>query len=1118
MKRKHNFKLLLSLLVLFVVIAAGTITNAYTYPFQDPSLATDVRVDDLVSRLTLAEKISQMGNTAPAISRLGIASYEWWSEALHGVARSGLATVFPQAIAMSSTWDPALINNMASATSDEARVKSNTTGKGLSYWSPTINMARDPRWGRAEENYGEDTYLASQIAVNFVKGMQGSDPKYLKTVSTAKHFACNNSEYNRHNGSSTVDDRSLREYYLPTFKACVVDGKVFSIMSAYNAVNGIPCSCNTFLLTDTLRTEWGFQGYVVSDCDAVSDIYASHHYVATAAEASGKGVKAGCDLNCGGTYQNNLNSAISSGYVTEADINVAVKRLFKARILLGEFDPPSMVPYTSIPATELDCQAHRDLALQTARESIVLLKNTSNRLPLSKTINSVAVIGPNADICQFGGYSGTPSFCVTPVMGIEDKLNGTNPRKEAESFSSQSGVQVETCAEGGQSLGYIENGDYTVYNSIDLTGKTGFKARVATANPGGNIEVRLDSLTGTLVGTCAVTATGGWQNWNLATCNITSTSGTHNIYLKYTGGTGYLFNLNWFKFTSAADKKVQYAQGCTIKGAKVQTEFDKATNLARTSDIAVVVLGTDLTVADEGTDRSSLDLPGVQEQLLQSVYAANPNTVVVLVNGYSLSINWTNTNIPGIIAAWYGGQAQGTAIADVLFGDYNPGGKLSTTWFKSTSDLPSIDDYNVRHNRTYMYFTGTSLYPFGYGLSYTSFAYSNLQISSGTINTGGSITVSADVQNTGSRAGDEVAQLYVHDVSASVQRPAKELKGFQRVTLQPSEKKTVTFTLPYDALAFFNSILYGTGGNKWVVENGAFDLMVGSSSSDIRLSGQVTATGGVTESSRNIALNKTATADNAVASEPASEAVDGTVSYNSKWCATGAEPHWLKVDLGASYPLYQFVVKHAASGGEATTMNTKDFKIQTSPDGTTWTDRVTVTGNTANVTYHPVTAVTARYIRLYITKASQTTDTAARIYEFEAYTGGSMVGIKCTGNGKYVCADNSGASPLIANRTAIGVWETFEKIDLGGGKIALKALITNGNACADNGGANPLIANRFTIGPWETYNLVDLGNGKVAFLANANSKYVCADNSGANPLIAKSTTAGTWETFELIPQ
>jgi beta-glucosidase len=840
-KRKNYLKVLFSIMFLLILITGGAIINAYTYPFQDPALTADAKTADLVSRLTLAEKISQMGNTAPAISRLGINSYEWWSEALHGVARSGLATVFPQAIGLSSTWDPSLILDMASATSDEARVKNNTGGKGLSYWSPTINMSRDPRWGRSEETYGEDPYLASQIAVNFVKGMQGSDPKYLKTVATAKHFACNNAEHNRHSGSSDMDDRNLREYYLPTFKACVADGKVFSIMSAYNAVNGIPSSCNTTLLTDILRTEWGFQGYVVSDCDAVSDIYASHHYVATAQEASGKAVKAGCDLNCGGTYQNNLSAAITSGYLTEADIDVAVKRLFKARILLGEFDPPSMVPYTSIPASELDCQAHRDLALKTAQESIVLLKNNNSRLPLSKTINSIAVIGPNADICQFGGYSGTPSFYVTPLIGIENKLNSGNSPIQAESFSSQSGVIPEACAEGGQDIGSIANGDYAVYNNIDLTGKTGFKARVASQTSGGNIEVRLDSLSGTLIGTCAVAGTGGWQSYTLATCGISSTSGAHNVYLKFTGGTGSLFNVNWFKFTSASDKNVSYAQGCTIKGAKVQTEFDKAVNLARTSDIAVIFAGTDLTVADEESDRASLDLPGVQEQLIQAVYQANPNTVVVLVNGYSLAINWTDTNIPGIITAWYDGQAQGTAIADVLFGDYNPGGKLTATWFKTVNDLPSIDDYNVRNNRTYQYFTGAALYPFGYGLSYTTFSYSNLQISSGSISPNGSVTVSADVKNTGTRAGDEVAQLYVRDTVASIQRPIKELKGFQRITLQPNETKTVSFSLPYDALAF-----YDVSPKKFVVENGTFDLMVGSSSADIKLSGQITANGGTT--------------------------------------------------------------------------------------------------------------------------------------------------------------------------------------------------------------------------------------------------------------------------------
>jgi beta-glucosidase len=1106
---RNHLRILFSLTVLTIFIMSTAIINAYTYPFQDPSLSTDTRVNDLVSRLTLAEKISQMGNTAPAISRLGIASYQWWNECLHGVCGSP-SSVFPQAIALSSTWDPALVNSVAGAISDEARVKNNTEGKGLTYWSPVINIARDPRWGRAEENYGEDPYLCGQLAVNYVKGLQGNDPKYLKTVSTPKHFACNNSEFNRHTGSAGVDERNLREYYLPAFKASVVDGKAFSVMSAYNSVNGVPCSANSLLLNDILRNEWGFQGYVVSDCDAIYDIWASHHYVATAPEAAAIGVKGGCDLNCGGTYQDSLNTAITNGLLTQADIDIAVKRLFKARILLGEFDPPSMVPYTSIPASEVNCQEHQNIALQAAREAIVLLKNSNNTLPFNKTtLNSIAVIGPNADTCQIGGYSGTPLFSITPLKGIETKFGVTagDPGTvyEAENYSSQSGIQTEPCSEGGLNVGYIENGDYTVYNNVDFTGKTGFAARVASNTSGGNLEVRLDSLTGTLVCTLAVPGTGGWQNWITKTSTISGVTGVHNLYLKFTGGSGNLFNVNWFKVTYPATpgaKTITYAQGCSISGAKVQADFDKAVNAARNSDIAIMIMGTDTSVSSEEHDRSSIDLPGVQEELIQAVYQANPRTVVVLISGFSLAVNWTAANVPALLSAWYDGQSQGTAIADVLFGDYNPGGKLTTTWYKYLTDLPDINDYNVRHNRTYLYFTGAPLYPFGYGLSYTSFAYSNLRISSGTIAPGGTITVSADVKNTGTQVGDEVAQLYVRDVSSSVQRPIKELKGFQRITLQPNETKTVTFSLPYDALAF-----YDVYSKQFVVENGAFDLMVGASSSDIRLSGQTTATGGI----NSIATTAFTTIEAENYSSQSGVAAESCAEngLNIGWIENGDYAAYNNVDFGSGAVNFEARVASNANGGNI------EIRLD-SPTGTlVGSCAVTGTGGWQTWAGKTCSISGANGVHnLYL----KFTGGTGYLFNVNWFRFTNIVAIRATINNQYVCADNYGNNPLIANRTTIGQWEKYEKFGLGDGKIALKALANDQFVCADNGGANPLIANRTSIGPWETFQLVDLGSGKVGFIAQANGKYVCADNAGASPLIATRTVAGPWETFEMLVQ
>lgn len=830
----------LSLVFVFIGFVSSA-QNAY----QNASLPVEERVNDLISRMTLTEKISQLGNQSSAITRLGIPAYNYWSEALHGVARSGLATSFPQAIALSSTWDPELIYEIATAISDEARVKSNTEGKGLTYWCPTINMARDPRWGRSEENYGEDTYLTSQLAVNFIRGMQGNDPKYLKTVATAKHFASNNIEVNRYGISSNMDERSLREYYLPAFKASVTEGKVFSVMSAYNAVNGVPCSANRTLLINILRNEWGFKGFVVSDCDAVSNVWDSHHYVATGWEATAVSLKNGTDLNCGTTFPANAKSGIANGVMSENDINIALKRVFEARFLLGEFDPVSMVPYRSIPKSQLDCQANRDLALKAAREAIVLLKNQNSILPLNKdSVETIAVIGPNANAVQLGGYSGSPSVSVTPLSGIATKLGVdiSNGTIEAELFTKQIGIQTEGCSEGGSNIGYIENGDYAEFDNIDFgTGKNKFDVRVASNTSGGNIELRLDNLTGELIGTFPVSGTGGWQNWVTISNTILEVAGIHKVILKFTGGSGYLFNLNWLRFYNSTDVdplagggKLRYALGCTIKGAIDQTAFDQAVELARTSDVAVVVCGTDLSVADEGADRTSLNLPGIQEKLIKAVYLANPKTILVLVNGYSIAINWPQDNVPAIVSAWYGGQAQGTAIADVLFGDFNPRGKLSTTWYKSTADLPPMNDYNIKNNRTYMYFKGTPLYPFGYGLSYTTFEYSNLKLNATDLSLGDSIVINADIKNTGKVAGDEIVQLYVHASSSPVLRPIKELKGFKSISLEPGETGTVSFVLKHSELSY-----YDEESKTFVVADGVMDILVGASSQDIRIQSQI---------------------------------------------------------------------------------------------------------------------------------------------------------------------------------------------------------------------------------------------------------------------------------------
>jgi beta-glucosidase len=689
--------------------ALGTVDAGADAPFAGrvPDWADD-RVRELIAQMTFAEKIQQLANDAPAIPRLGLAAYGYWSEGLHGVLTDG-ATSFPQAIALASAWDPELLARVASAISDEARGFNLKSGKGLTYWSPVINMLRDPRWGRFEESYSEDPWLMARLGVAFVRGLQGSDPKYLKAVSTPKHYAGNNSEYNRHNGSSDIDEQLLHEYYLPAFAATVTESGAFSVMAAYNEVNGVPAAANPLLLKDILRDTWGFAGYVVSDCDAVADIANSHHWTSTLAEAAARALLAGTDLNCGRTYPDHLQEALDQGLIAESDVDRALTRVLRARFLLGEFDPASDVPYAAIGKDVIESQAHADLALEAARAAIVLLKN-DGLLPLDRqTLHSLAVIGPHGDDVYLGGYSGNPSHRTSPLSGL----------------------------------------------------------RAALAGPGG----------------------------------VT----------------------------------IGYEQGCTITGTKDQDAMDRAAELARNSDVAVVFVGTSQDVLREEMDRPDWSLPGAQGDLIQTVYAANPRTVVVLVTAGPLAVDWAQENVPAIFTAFYDGQEQGGAIADVLLGNSNPGGKLTTTWYTGDATLPPIGDYDLRKGRTYLYYQGAPLYPFGYGLSYTSFAYSGLRVLPGVIRPDEATTVSVDVKNTGGRAGDEVVQLYVHDAFASVPRPLKELRGFQRVHLESGQSKTVSVPLAGKDLAYWD-----VAAHAWRVADGLFDIAVGSSSADLRLQGTLT--------------------------------------------------------------------------------------------------------------------------------------------------------------------------------------------------------------------------------------------------------------------------------------
>lgn len=676
--------------------------------YLDPDAPIPARVDDLVSRMTLDEKIDQMLYEAPAIGRLAVPAYNWWNECLHGVARAGVATVFPQAIGLAATWNPDLIHRMASAISDEARAKHHQFVRqgrrgiyqGLTFWSPNINIFRDPRWGRGQETYGEDPWLTARIGVAFVRGLQGDDPRYLKVVATPKHYAVHSGpEPDRHHFDARVSEKDLRETYLPAFRDCVIEGKAFSVMGAYNRTNGEPCCASRTLLRKILREEWGFAGYVVSDCGAICDIHAHHKLTARPPESAAMAVNNGCDLNCGRTYEH-LHNAVEEGLITEEAIDIAVKRLFTARFRLGMFDPPEQVAYARIPFDVNDCDAHRELALEVARESIVLLKNEDGLLPLSADVGTIGVIGPTADSFDvlIGNYFGEPSTHVTLLQGIMNRFAG----------------------------------------------------------------------------------------------------------------------------------KVRYAQGCHAWRPS-QRGFAEAIEVARASDVVVICLGLtprlegeegDVANSDGGGDRVNLDLPGEQQALLEVIHATGKPVVLVLTGGSPLAVNWADAHVPAILFAWYPGQEGGHAVADAIFGHINPAGRLPITFPRSLDQVPDFADYAM-DGRTYRFLRDEPLYPFGYGLSYTRFVHRDLKLGRNPIEAGRDVEASVTIENVGGRAGDEVVQLYVTDVEASTRAPIRELRGVQRIHLEPGASGEVSFTLtPRDL-----SLIDDAGHRK--IEPGTFTISVG---------------------------------------------------------------------------------------------------------------------------------------------------------------------------------------------------------------------------------------------------------------------------------------------------
>ena len=704
---------------------------AENLPFMNPELPIEARVDDLVSRLTLEEKAQQMLHDSPAIERLNIPAYNWWNECLHGVARAGIATVFPQAIGLAATFDLPLVERVARCISDEARAKHHEFArqgdrgmyKGLTFWTPNINIFRDPRWGRGHETYGECPYLTGRLGVAFCKALQGEDPKFLKLVATPKHFAVHSGpEELRHSFNAIASPKDMRETYLPAFHECVVEARAQSIMPAYNRTNGEPCCASKTLLQEILREEWHFEGYVVSDCWAVRDFHENHHVTQTAAESAALAVRSGCDLNCGCTYEH-IPAAIEQGLLTEADLDLCVKRLFTARFQLGMFEPPERMPYSDIPYEVVACEEHRALALQTARKSLVLLKN-ENVLPLRKDIGSIAVIGPNAadDHVLRANYYGLPTQVTTPLEGI------------------RKAVSEQT--------------------------------------------------------------------------------------------------------------RVLYTDGCKLTGTSTDGvqragNLSEARSLAQRADAVVLCLGLsadiegeqgDVGNSDAGGDKVDLRLTGLQQRLLEEVTALGKPTILVLIAGSPVDVTWAQEHVGAVVWAGYPGEAGGTAIADLLFGDYNPAGRLPVTFPRSIRDVPEMTDYRMR-GRTYRYLEAPPLYPFGYGLSYTQFEYSQLQVSESKLDAASDVRVEVNVivANRGALAGEEVVQLYVKDLEASVVIPHHNLRGFQRIALEPGQSQEVRFELHAKDFSLIDD------GGRRVLEPGRFKLFVGGSQPDTtsaRLTGQ----------------------------------------------------------------------------------------------------------------------------------------------------------------------------------------------------------------------------------------------------------------------------------------
>jgi beta-glucosidase len=857
-------------------------------PWLDTSSSFEERAAALVSQMTLEEKAAQMQNAAPAIERLGVPAYDWWNEGLHGVARAGGATVFPQAIGMAATFDVPLMGEVATAISDEARAKHHrflAEGKharyqGLTYWSPNINIFRDPRWGRGQETYGEDPYLTSRMGVAFVRGLQGDDPAtgkpldptYRKLDATAKHFAVHSGpEADRHTFDARPSKRDLYDSYLPAFETLVKEADVDAVMGAYNRVYGESASASNFLLRDLLREQWGFKGYVTSDCWAIVDVWKHHKIVGTREEAAALAVKNGTELECGEEYAT-LPAAVKQGLISEAEIDDALTRLFTARMRLGMFDPPEKVKWAQIPYSVNQSAEHDALARKMAQESIVLLKN-DGVLPLSRDTKKIAVIGPTADdtMALLGNYFGTPAAPVTVLAGLRaalpdaqityargaDLVEGRNDPAATPLVEAQYLRPSADSPERGLRGEYFRNKELSGTPAlVRVDPVIGFNwdrgsptdNLMARGEAGPDEAVPADNFSIRWSGQLLPPVSGSYEleaaandgvrvyldgkrvidRWEQAD-RLTATSTT----VQLEAGRAYDVRLEYQEGERDAGVRLAWR----MPGAK--PAFEEALDAARGADVVVFVGGLTGDVEGEemkvnypgfaGGDRTDTRLPATQRKLLEAVHATGKPVVLVLTAGSALAVDWARQNLPAVLMAWYPGQRGGNAVADVLLGDANPAGRLPVTFYSADAKLPAFDDYGM-DGRTYRYYEGQALYPFGHGLSYTQFGYSGLKLDRTSAGAGDPVKVSVKVKNTGKRAGDEVVQLYLRPLDAGRDRATRELRGFQRVSLQPGEERTLEFSLvPEKDLRTWDE-----KAGAYVVDPGRYEVQVGASSADIR--------------------------------------------------------------------------------------------------------------------------------------------------------------------------------------------------------------------------------------------------------------------------------------------